>query len=125
MKKILIIEDEFAYQQILKNELVGKGYTVVEAIDGKKGLEMAESEKPDLIILDIRMPIMDGMTMLGLLRKEEWGKKIKVVVLTNLEPNDKILENVVTDEPSYYFIKSDIKLDELLAKTKDLLGEQL
>jgi DNA-binding response OmpR family regulator len=123
MKKILIIEDELAYLKLLKSELVKKGYAVVEAIDGKKGLEAAEKEKPDLIILDIRMPVMDGMTMLSLLRKEEWGKEVKVIILTNLEPDDKILGGVVADEPSYYFAKSDIHLEELFAKIKGLIGE--
>jgi DNA-binding response OmpR family regulator len=123
MKKILIVEDELAYLKLLKSQLTEKGYEVSEAVNGKKGLEAAKKEKPDLILLDIRMPVMDGMTMLGLLRKEEWGKKMNVIILTNLEPDDKILGNVITDEPSYYFVKSDIQLGELLAKIKNLVGE--
>ena len=123
MKKILVVEDELAYSKLLKSQLTSKGYKVVEAVNGKKGLEMAQSKNPDLILLDIRMPVMDGMTMLDLLRKEDWGKHIKVVMLTNLEPDDKIIGKVVTDEPSYYFVKSDIKLENLLDKIKELLGE--
>jgi CheY-like chemotaxis protein len=122
MKKILIVEDELAYIRLLKSQLTEKGYDVSEAVDGKKGLEMAKKVNPDLILLDIRMPVMDGMTMLELLRKEEWGKKMNVIILTNLEPDDKILSSVITDEPSYYFVKSDIKLGELLEKIKDLVG---
>ena len=122
MKKILIVEDELAYIRLLKTQLTEKGYDVSEAVDGKKGLEMAKKVNPDLILLDIRMPVMDGMTMLELLRKEEWGKKMNVIILTNLEPDDKILSSVITDEPSYYFVKSDIKLGELLEKIKDLVG---
>lgn len=63
------------------------------------------------------------MAMLDLLRKEEAGKKTKVIILTNLEPDDKIIEKVTNDLPSYYFIKSDIQFDDLLQKIKELLAE--
>ena len=112
-----------AYSKLLGSQLAKKGYEVFEAANGKKGLEIAQSKNPDLIVLDIRMPVMDGMTMLDLLRKEVWGKHMKVIMLTNLEPDDKIIGKVVTDEPSYYFVKSDIKLESLLDKIKELLGE--
>src|SRR3989344_1050708 len=107
MKKILVVEDELAYLKLLNSQLTEKGYTVIEAINGKIGLEKAKKENPDLILLDIRMPVMDGMAMLDLLRKEEAGKTTTVIILTNLEPDDKILGEVVRDQPSYYFVKSD------------------
>ena len=122
MKKILVVEDEVAYLKLLNSQLTEKGYQVIEAIDGAKGLEMAKLENPDLILLDIRMPIMDGMVMLDLLRKQEKDKKTKVILLTNLEPDEKIIEEVVKDQPSYYFVKSDIQFNDLLAKIKELLG---
>ncbi len=122
MKKILVVEDELAYLKLLNSQLTEKGYTVIEAVDGKKGLEKAKSENPDLILLDVRMPVMDGMAMLNLLRKEEVGKKTKVIMLTNLEPDDKIIGGVVGDQPSYYFVKSDIQFNELLEKIKELLA---
>lgn len=123
MKKILIVEDELAYLKLLNAQLTDKGYEVIEAENGKKGLEKAKSENPDLILLDIRMPVMDGMAMLNLLRKESEGKKTKVIILTNLEPNDKIITGVTADQPSYYFIKSDIQFNDLLDKIKELLSE--
>ena len=123
MKKILVVEDELAYLKLLNSQLTEKGYKVIEAIDGKSGLEKAKSEKPDLILLDIRMPIMDGMVMLNLLRKGETGKKTKVIMLTNLEPDDKIIEEVIRDQPAYYFVKSDIQFNELLEKIEELLAE--
>lgn len=123
MKKILIVEDELAYLNLLRNQLREQGYTVIEAIDGKKGLQKAKSEKPDLILLDIRMPVMDGMTMLDLLRQDPSGKKTKVIMLTNLEPDDRIINKVVSDQPSYYCVKSDVKFSDLLEKIKELLAE--
>lgn len=123
MKKILIVEDELAYVKLLRDQLTAKGYQVIEAKDGKEGLEMAKKENPDMILLDIKMPLMDGMTMLDLLRKDEQGKSTKVIVLTNLEPDDKIIKDVVKDQPAYYFVKSDVKLEDMLDKIKSLLSE--
>jgi len=122
MKKILVIEDELAYLKLLKEQLTKNGYEVLEASNGKSGLEMAKSENPDLILLDIRMPVMDGMTMLNLLRKGESDKKAKVIVLTNLEPDDNIIGEVVREKPLYYFVKSNIKFEDLLDKIKELLA---
>jgi CheY-like chemotaxis protein len=123
MKKILVVEDELAYLKLLNSQLTERGYSVIEASDGKKGLDKAKSENPDLILLDIRMPVMDGMAMLDLLRKEETGKKTKVVILTNLEADDKIVGQVIKDQPAYYLVKSDIQFNDLLDKIKELLGE--
>jgi len=123
MKKILIVEDEPAYLKLLNSQLTEKGYSVVQAVNGKLGMEMAKSVHPDLILLDIRMPVMDGITMLDLLRKDESVKTTKVIMLTNLEPDDKIISKVVSDQPSYYFVKSDIQLNDLLEKIQELLAE--
>lgn len=121
MKKILLVEDEFACIKLLHEKLTENGFMVVDAEDGKKGLEMAIKEKPDLILLDIKLPKMDGMTMLSLLRKEALGKKIKVIILTNLEPDDKIISQIIKTEPAYYCVKSTMKLDELIDKIKEIV----
>lgn len=121
MKKILIIEDELAYVKLLRSKLA-KNYEIMEAQDGKSGLKLAIKEKPDLILLDIRMPIMDGMSLLSKLRQDAFGKNAKVILLTNLEANDKILVQVTKDLPTYYFVKSDVTLDDVLVKIDDLLG---
>jgi CheY-like chemotaxis protein len=60
-----------------------EGYTVETAANGKLGLALAEEMRPDIILTDLMMPIMDGEQMLTELRKTDWGKKIKVIVLTN------------------------------------------
>lgn len=123
MKKILIVEDELAYLKLLNTQLTQNGYTVIEATNGEIGLEKVKKEMPDLILLDIRMPVMDGMTMLDKLHKEEKIKNTKVIMLTNIEPDDKIIGKVVNDQPAYYFVKSDIQVNDLLEKIKELLGE--
>ena len=120
---ILVIEDEPSYRKLLKDQLIQYGYNVIEAQEGKKGLDIAEVEHPDLILLDIKMPGMDGIAMLDLLRKNSYGKTAKVIFLTNIEPDDKIIQKVLEDQPTYYLIKSDIKLVELIEKIKDVLAE--
>jgi DNA-binding response OmpR family regulator len=83
-KKIAIIEDDQAISQMYRFKFEGEGYTVETAENGKLGLALAESMKPDIILLDLMMPEMNGDEMLALLRKTAWGKNIKVVILTNM-----------------------------------------
>jgi DNA-binding response OmpR family regulator len=116
-KKILIIEDEKALSQALFDKLERDGFIVIRACNGKIGLEMALEEKPDLILLDIVMPVMDGLTMLQELKKDDWGNKAKVIVLTNLYDSEKVtdcVEQGVTD----YLIKTDWKLVDIIEKIK-------
>lgn len=122
MKKILIVEDEPSYVKILNDQLTSKGYEVYSASNGKEGLALAKKHSPDLILLDIKMPIMDGMTMLDLLRRTENGIVTKVIMLTNLEPTSKIINNAIKDQLTFYFVKSDTKLANLFKKIVELIG---
>lgn len=118
MKKILIVEDEIAYQKLLQDQLLAEGYDVIGANDGKSGLDIAKQEKPDLILLDIRMPVMDGVTMLLSLRKDVYGKSAKVILLSNLEPTEDMMKKIARAKPVHYLVKSDIELLDLLEKVK-------
>lgn len=80
---ILIVEDEPALLKAITNKFVSQGYSVVAAKNGLEGLQLAEECHPSVIILDLMMPEMDGMTMLGKLRSTNWGGQIPVIVLTN------------------------------------------
>ncbi|NQU83611.1 MAG: response regulator [Parcubacteria group bacterium] len=118
-KKILIVEDEISLIRILSARLKEEGFDVLEANNGKKGLEIALKEHPDLILLDIIMPLMDGMKMLEKLRKDSWGKEAKIIVLTNLSNGTvgEAVEKGVKD----YLIKADWKLGEVIEKVKNRL----
>lgn len=121
MKTILLIEDETALRGVLRDELVQEGFSVLEAKNGSDGLKVALHSQPDLIILDVIMPVMDGMTMLKKLRQDPWGKDAKVIILTNLNEMGKISE-AVAGKTYDYIIKSDIKLVELMAMVRQRLG---
>ena len=81
--KIAIIEDDQAISQMYRFKFEAEGYKVETAGNGKLGLELAEKFKPDIILLDLMMPEMNGDEMLEKMRATDWGKSIKVVVLTN------------------------------------------
>lgn len=82
--KIAIIEDDQAISQMYRIKFETEGFTVETAENGKLGLALTESMKPDIILLDLMMPEMNGEEMLTALRKTTWGKSIKVVILTNM-----------------------------------------
>jgi DNA-binding response OmpR family regulator len=81
--KVAIIEDDLAISQMYRIKFEMEGYSVETAENGKVGLDMVEKFKPDIILLDLMMPEMTGDQMLAKLRKESWGKGIKVIILTN------------------------------------------
>lgn len=87
-KKILVVEDDFAIASMYEFKIEASGFKVKVAHDGKEGLELAESFVPDLILLDIMMPVMRGDEMLEKLRATKWGAPIRVVVLTNLSKDE-------------------------------------
>lgn len=83
MIKIAIIEDDQAISQMYRIKFEAEGYDVETAENGKLGLQLAESMRPDIILLDLMMPVMSGEEMLKKLRGTSWGKDIKVIILTN------------------------------------------
>lgn len=124
MAKILLVEDDQIIVHMYQNLLQNHGHDVTVAGDGEEGLKHAIENYPDLILLDIRMPKMDGMTMLKQLRQDAWGKNAKVIILTNLDANDQILKGVVEDHPTYYMIKSNTKPEAVLERIKEITEEQ-
>jgi DNA-binding response OmpR family regulator len=120
-KRVLIVEDEESLLKVLKDKFTKEGFRVSEARNGLEGLARAEADHPDIILLDIVMPKMDGMTMLAKLRETSWGKDIEVVLLTNLSDTAKVAESVANGAYSY-LVKSDWKLDEVVALVRKHTG---
>lgn len=83
-RKIAIIEDDQAIAQMYRMKFDADGYEVETAENGKIGLELAEKMRPDIILLDLMMPEMNGDEMLAKMRATPWGKSIKVIILTNI-----------------------------------------
>ena len=121
-KKILIIEDERSLREALADILRIKNFVPLEAKNGKEGVAMAQKENPDLILLDLIMPEMDGMIALKKIRENARGKKIPVIILTNLsETNEKSTDDSVAHASTHYLIKSIWKLHDVVKKIEEIL----
>ena len=121
-KRILIVEDDESMLSTVSDYLETQEFEPLTARDGEEGLETALKEHPDLILLDILMPKMDGMIMLKKLRQDEWGKGVPVIILTNVNPNtSSVINSVLESNPAYYLVKSDVKLEGIVDKVKDVL----
>ena len=119
-KTILIVEDEEPMQIALEDILKFEGFGVLKAVNGEEGLSTALREHPDLILLDILMPQMNGLAMLKKLRDDDWGKNAKVIVLTNYDEKEYVATEL--DNEAYdYVIKTDIKITEVIQKIKEKL----
>lgn len=117
-KKILIVEDEAPLREVLRDNLEQEGFEVIEAADGSEGLRQANREKPDLILLDILMPKMDGMTMMEKFRTTKSGRAVPIMLLTNVAADKKIIKSLIKYMPVYYFDKSGRTIGEIITRVK-------
>lgn len=120
MAKILLIEDEEALQKALSKALEIEGFNVMGAYDGKTGLDLALKEKPDLILLDLILPQMDGFEVLRGIKSSPEAKDIPIMILTNLEQAQNV-EKIIEFGPLNYLVKTNYTLDEIIEKIKELL----
>ena len=120
-KRILIIDDEVQLVEMVKMRLEAAGYETISAYDGQEGLEKAKKEKPDLIILDLMLPKMDGYKVCGLLKNDARYSKIPIIMFTaRVQEEDMRLGKDLGAE-AYVTKPFDPKI--LLSKIKELLGE--
>lgn len=120
---VLIVEDEEAELEVLASEFEKAGFEVSQARSGEEALDMAADETPDLILLDILMPEVDGWEVMKRVREEsEWGKAVPIIILTNTEVDtDEKQMQVTEDEPAYFLVKTEFTIDEVVAKAKEVL----
>lgn len=117
--KILIVEDEHSLLMALSEKFTHEGFEVLTASNGKIGLKSALKNEPDLILLDILMPVMDGMAMLKELRKDPWGINVFVMILTNREPSTDLTdESERIPYQSTYLMKSNFDISDIVKMAK-------
>jgi DNA-binding response OmpR family regulator len=121
---ILIVEDDAAQRLALSDKLKTEGFHVITAEDGERGLKLALSDHPDLVLLDNRMPNMSGFQMLSRLRQADaWGEKVPVIFFSNIEPGSKDeKEDLEAISPTAYLMKGDTDLSAVVAKIRETLG---
>ena len=119
--KIAIVEDEQPIQFMYKLKLEREGFTVATASNGKEGLRLARTFRPDLILLDLRMPEMSGDEMLARLRQTDWGCGIRVIALTNISKNEapQALRFLDVDR---YIVKAHFTPSQVVAIVYEVLG---
>jgi DNA-binding response OmpR family regulator len=120
--KILIVEDEKILAQALNIEILNQGFEVYSAYDGISGLNAVKEILPDLIILDILMPKMDGFDFISEVRKTEKIKKIPILVLSNLG-QDKDVQKALALGANSYFIKTSVDLSKIADTINELLNK--
>ena len=116
---ILVVDDEPNIVQTLQDRLEMNDYKVITAGDGKEGLEKALSEKPDIILLDVIMPVMDGHEMLERLRQSDVGKEMAVIMLTARSQSQDISRADACGIEDY--VVKPFDLSELLEKIENTL----
>ena len=120
-KKILVIEDEKTLRFLITKILTEEGFEVYEAIDGEQGLEKAKQTTPDLILLDLRLPGINGFDVLTEIKKDAQLESTQVIILSNLGQKEEIKKGMnlgATD----YMIKAHFTLDEIVSRVKKVLA---
>ena len=121
MKKVVFIEDEPGLQKSLSMALKAQEIDVHSAFDGETGFNLIGEVKPDLVLLDLILPKMDGFTVLEKMKESEELNKIPVIILTNLEDTDDI-QRVVGLGATNYLIKANYNVQDISSKVKEILG---
>ena len=120
-KKILAIDDENDALLILKTALINEGFDVITASNGFDGVALAEEQKPNLVILDLLMPEMDGFEVLEQLKSTDITGEIPVIIVSGVSEKDKI-KTALTRGIDYYIMKP-YDYNDLIAKVHEALGE--
>lgn len=121
-KTILVVEDEQSLREAIMDILQTENFSALEAKNGREGVEIALSKHPDLILLDLVMPEMDGMTAFKKIRQDAWGANVPVIILTNLSAtSEDLVDNMVTFKPAFYLVKSDWKIHDVIDKIAEVL----
>lgn len=119
-KNILIIEDDEFFRELVSKELTTGGFAVLSAADGRKGIERVKESKPNLILLDLLLPDIDGFEVLSTVKQDSDTSSIPVIILSNLSSKEDI-ERGLKLGASDFLIKSQFSLPEVIEKIKNFI----
>ena len=121
--KIVIVEDDVAMRDIVVHKLSGNGFIVKEAADGQQGIDLIISEKPDIVLLDLMLPEVDGFQVLETIRKhtDKQVAATPIIVLSNLWSNKDILKTKALNVQAY-LVKAYFTTEEILKKVNEVLA---
>lgn len=121
MAKILLVEDDPLMIRMYQRKLLSDGYEVGTAINGEEGLVKVRSFRPDLVLLDIMMPKLNGLQVLERIKADPTVAKIPVIILTNLGGSQEDIERGLELGAVAYLVKSAYRPDEVIMKVKEVL----
>lgn len=121
MPHILVVEDERSLAKLYSNLLERAGYEVSLAFNGVEGLRAMRKRLPQLVLLDIKMPVMDGFTMMEEVKQDPLLRDVPIVILTVLGQDDERKRGIALGARDY-LIKTDFSLSEILSKVKQVVG---
>ena len=121
MTKIAIIEDDSVISQMYRMKFEADGFDVQLANNGKRGVALVENFLPDMILLDLQMPEMNGVEALEIIRKKNWGKNIPVIILTNLGEEESPKELRALGIHSY-IVKANLTPRQVVQRVKEALN---
>jgi len=118
--KVLVIDDDDNINVVLVDKLKASGFDAQGAVDGEDGFKKALEFRPDIILLDVLMPKMNGWQVLEKLKEDEWGKNVKVIMLTVLEDMDNMARALEKGSQAY-LLKTDYSLEEIVSYIEKLV----
>jgi DNA-binding response OmpR family regulator len=118
-KKVLIVEDEKPLLDALSDRIKDEGFETIKAENGKEGLALAIANKPNIIVLDLLMPVMDGKAMLKRLREIPQFKGTPVIILTNAGEADNVRETLTLLDAADFLVKSNVSMEDIVQKIKE------
>ena len=121
-KSVLVVEDSLYLAESLADMLNINGHEAILAPNGREGVELALDRHPDLVLLDIRLPDIDGYEVYRRIRKNEWGSRAKILILTASESIDNIYKNIDLPKDSILF-KPEWSVIELMKKINTVLSD--
>ena len=122
-KSILIIEDDYFFRKLIIKKLLSEGFNALEAINGEVGIELMKEKKPDLVLLDLLLPNIDGFEVLLKVKADQDISSIPVVILSNLGQKEDI-ERGLKSGAVEFLVKSQFDMDQIMDKVKNVLDKK-
>ena len=118
---ILVVEDDKFLRELISKKLISEGYNISQAVDGEEGLKKIKEEKPDLVLLDLILPGIDGFEVLARAKEEPGVIKIPVIILSNLGQKEDVEKGINLGAVDY-LVKAHFTPGEIIEKIKKILG---